>query len=694
MVARPVRHSASVVAFAVCLHAAPAVAQSPTGTIQGTVVDPSGRELADVRVTVSHAERPVSRETVTDGRGFFAAPGLPPGEYELVAVLPGYATLRQSDARVHPGGTLALRLALRTAPAPETITLAGTPPALEPTRSHLREVLEPAVIANLPARRRNALNLVLLGPGGTRNVRTGEINFAALPGTLDRVLVDGTDAIGVQFGQEAVQELTITAGAAPAEYGSAGATVHIVTNSGANRLDGTAYEFYGDEGLNAHTDLDERLGRGKPSYGYNQFGGALGGPIVPDAHFFFTAYDGVRANEREHAQDHDVFLARSDHRLAETWRATLRYTHQDFTGGRVQAFNTAVASGLGATLFNEARVQIGTGRERGAPDDPYEVDLDRLQFADTLSWVLGGHLLEGGVDVLLDDIRSTRPFDLSTPGIDQYSLFVQDEWRASDALTLNAGVRYDLQRFEEPGAPQTDANNVGPRVGAAWAPVGRRYVVRGGYGLYYGRTPDARVHHANGGVEWEWMPHTTLAVSTLLTRASGLPDFRGLDVEGDRPLALTFARIVPLQGTAASHYSGISADVSRRFAQNHAYTLSYTFGDAEGTVLGPPGRFHRFVAATLYSTSGFASRFDGLAQSLLEAWMLSAIYSAQTGPPAWIALDARVARDVEVGGDGRLTLIWEAFNLLNRANGSAIDTRHPIGLNGPRMMQFAVKLSF
>lgn len=73
-------------------------------------------------------------------------------------------------------------------------------------------------------------------------------------------------------------------------------------------------------------------------------------------------------------------------------------------------------------------------------------------------------------------------------------LYGQDEWRVSPRLTLNAGVRYDLQFLE---TINTDTNNVSPRLGFAWSPfASRRRVVRGGAGLFFDRVPLRAVANA------------------------------------------------------------------------------------------------------------------------------------------------------------------------------------------------------
>jgi hypothetical protein len=226
--------------------------------------------------------------------------------------------------------------------------------------------------------------------------------------------------------------------------------------------------------------------------------------------------------------------------------------------------------------------------------------------------------------------------------------------------------------------------------------------------------------------------------------------------------------VISFESTAESQYNGVTVEVNRRFAQNYQYRLAYTLGKVEDTVpdatavvpegsddrkfASNPADFdadrapgnndqrHRFVASAIYSSNGFASRFDGVAQALLSDWTLSAIYTMQSGQPysayastdinrdnnrfndlapgttrnefrlpTSSSVDPRIARDIRFG-DTRLTLIWEAFNLLNRANYNVVNNvlynvvgtqlrTNPLfsqttGQTDPRVMQLAVKLSF
>jgi hypothetical protein len=710
-------------------------AQSATGEVQGTVVDQSGAALPRVTITVMNTATGAIRETATDAEGLFAVPGLPVGPYEVTAALQGFATRRQTELRVQIGQTVTLRLELGMAALPETITVAGTPPVLETTRSEFSSVVNSIALADLPTNGRNFIDLVLLTPAVTRDVRSGDLSFTGQRGTLNSLVVDGTDNSNTffgrtgpdrapyQFSQEAVQGFRVNASASAAEHGRAGAAViNVVTKSGTNRFSGSVSEFYGDKALNGNNAINERFNRPRSPYHSNQFGGVIGGPVVKNKHFFFLNYDGQRntqpnivflnlpttvptdpdtqaaintlrplAASWERTQNQDVFLAKTDHQITGTQRVTLRYNHQNFTGSGFEnggpqqssqttgaskvftrTFNATWASVMSSNAFNEARFQVARDREPGeansdAPQadvreggnlvlrigrnffSPRETTVERLQFADTLTWVRGAHKLRTGADLQFDDILNFFPGNFTGvyvfntlaafnrgvpngvgdtfaqafagmgttgpethPDIQEYSAFAQDEWRVNQALTVNAGVRYDLQKFAQPPVRNpdprlaaagidtsllnTDSNNWGPRLGVAWAPVDKRYVVRAGYGLFYGRTPsimvgtahsnnginvqtitfrgaagdpvptypqgfdgipqgvalpkptifafdpdyqNARVQQASTGFEWEWMPNVALSVNYLFVKGDNLSRSTDINIGASSPVTLT-----------------------------------------------------------------------------------------------------------------------------------------------------------
>jgi hypothetical protein len=206
---------------------------------------------------------------------------------------------------------------------------------------------------------------------------------------------------------------------------------------------------------------------------------------------------------------------------------------------------------------------------------PRETTENRYQYIDNVSYTRGKHGLKTGVDVNVENIlnffpgffggqyffnsladfanrkplRFTQSFagagtdgPTTHPNIREFSSFVQDDWRVSPRLTFNVGLRYDLQKMKKPtisnpdaallaagintGQLKTDKNNFAPRLGFAWNPLAsNKLVVRGGYGIYFGRTPAIMLATAtsNNGLQVISVTFTGSAMPTFPNRFSSLP---------------------------------------------------------------------------------------------------------------------------------------------------------------------------
>jgi hypothetical protein len=240
------------------------------------------------------------------------------------------------------------------------------------------------------------------------------------------------------------------------------------------------------------------------------------------------------------------------------------------------------------------------------PFSPRETTIRRIQLADTLTWVRGPHVVKAGLDLQFDAIESFFPGFFSgsyefnsladfhrgqaavyrqsfagpgttgprsRPDVRDYSGFVQHEWRPRPGMTLNGGLRYDLMTIRGPAARnpdpdlaaagidtsrfRPDTDNWGPRVGIAWSPPERRFVVRGGAGLSYGRIPAILVNAAqiNNGVNVVSLRFTGTQVPRYPKVFTGIPD------EGIRPppsifyIAPGFANPRLLQASAGWEWS-------------------------------------------------------------------------------------------------------------------------------------------
>src|SRR5207237_5609197 len=206
---------------------------------------------------------------------------------------------------------LTLRLEMTVSTVAENVTVSGSTPVIETSRSQISSTVSETSVQNLPVNGRNFIDFALLTPGVTRDVRTGDISFAGQRGTLNSLVVDGADnnntffgqSIGrtgsgrapYQFSQDAVQEFQVNSNAYSAELGNAGgAVINVVTKSGTNDFHGAGFEFYRDQSLNANDPINIINKRPKSPYHFNQFGGDIGGPIRRDKMFFFFDYDGQR----------------------------------------------------------------------------------------------------------------------------------------------------------------------------------------------------------------------------------------------------------------------------------------------------------------------------------------------------------------------------------------------------------------
>jgi hypothetical protein len=184
-------------------------------------------------------------------------------------------------------------------------------------------------------------------------------------------------------------------------------------------------------------------------------------------------------------------------------------TRGQFTRGNLQA-PPADPVGPAVTISGVATLGRISGAPTGRVNDLYEI-------ANNLSFQAGAHALRTGVDFLHNDDTITYPRaaggsyafsslanflggvynnsgftqTFGNPTVSQgnpnLGLFAQDEWKLGSRLTLNLGLRYELQYLQ---TIATDTNNFSPRAGFAWSPFkSRRTVVRGSYGLFYDRVP-------------------------------------------------------------------------------------------------------------------------------------------------------------------------------------------------------------
>jgi hypothetical protein len=300
-------------------------AQTFRGTILGTVTDTSGAAIVGATVTVKNIGTGLTRVVATATDGSYAVPELPIGAYTVTVTNSGFKSGLVTGIAVEVSVASRADVILQPGDVAQQIEVTGdTLPQVDTTENTLGGVIESKIVTNLPVNGRDYQKLIFLVPGvaGSPDEITdspgsfGTFSVNGARGRSNNFLLDGTDMndgyrndpaineAGV-FGTpatilplEAIAELHVESNF-EAEYGrSAGAVINIVTNSGSNQLHGAAFDYFRNTVLNARNYFND-VGQSQDPFHDNQFGAALGGPIIKDKTFFYVDYEGVREKGAE-----------------------------------------------------------------------------------------------------------------------------------------------------------------------------------------------------------------------------------------------------------------------------------------------------------------------------------------------------------------------------------------------------------
>lgn len=279
--------------------------QTSSGSIEGTVQDPSGAMVAGAKVRLVGSETgELVREITTGVEGTFAAPLLRPMTYTVEATAPGFKKLVRSGIALRVDDVLHLRLTLEVGAASDSVTVTASADLLEQTTNTVGQVIDSQTMQQLPLNGRNYLQLGNLTAGTVPNSRTRDLSFSAYGnrGLQNAFLLDGArnqnylrgldnrarDAMRPSL--EAVSEFKVQTSNYSAEYGaSAGAVVTVVTRSGTNELHGSAFEFLRNSAMDAR-DYFLPPTAPKALFIEHQFGGSVGGPVIKNRAWWHVAY--------------------------------------------------------------------------------------------------------------------------------------------------------------------------------------------------------------------------------------------------------------------------------------------------------------------------------------------------------------------------------------------------------------------
>jgi outer membrane receptor protein involved in Fe transport len=310
------RHIASFwFVVALTLFAAqPAAAQAVYGSIAGTVTDESAAVLPGVTVTITSTERSTTDTVVTNESGYFVKERLLPGNYEVKAELSGFKTALVPSVHVSVDTQTPLDVKMSVGQLTETVEVTGGSPLLKTDRADVSTTFDRRQLTEAPVLDRNFTKFILLTPGtqqltwqhaASENPQGSTqtmVNGQSFSGTGYQL--DGTDnrdpilgIIVINPNLEAIGESKITSQNYDAEFGQATAgVVSVQTKSGTNEFHGSGFEFFQNDAFQARNPFTQPTKDSLPKTKRNQFGGAIGGPIIKNKSFFFGDYQGTRSD--------------------------------------------------------------------------------------------------------------------------------------------------------------------------------------------------------------------------------------------------------------------------------------------------------------------------------------------------------------------------------------------------------------
>ncbi|MGI4757604.1 MAG: carboxypeptidase regulatory-like domain-containing protein [Janthinobacterium lividum] len=309
------------------------LAQTITGSVTGTVTDPTGAVVPNATVTATNVQTGVSTPTQTNSQGIYNIRFLQIGRYKVTTEASGFSRQTTAEFGLEVQQEARIDVKVSTGSDVQTITVTDTAPIINTEDPTTGATITAAQATELPLQARNFSSLTTLvagavatAPANANNVGRPTYNSGFFVNgnreqsnnyTLDGV--DINDAIDNYINYspnvDAIGELHIISGNATAEYGNAnGGQVVMVTKSGTNSLHGNAFWFLENTKLNANSWANKHTpdlaSRGPvPDLNRSIFGGTLGGPVIKDRLFFFVDYQGARQHNNTTQFDSVATLA-------------------------------------------------------------------------------------------------------------------------------------------------------------------------------------------------------------------------------------------------------------------------------------------------------------------------------------------------------------------------------------------------
>jgi hypothetical protein len=314
----------TILLFLVIVFSVAVGAQVAGGTLSGTITDPSEKLVPQAQVSITNVATGITTTVTTNSDGFYIVPNLRPGEYQVTVSAKGFSPETRKGISLTVGARQVFNLTLQVGSAAKTVVEVTTEaPALQLASSEISAVVNANTVRELPLNGRSWTDLAALQPGvetiqtqpsfatGSDRGNRGfgqQLTISGARPQQNNYRLDGVSlndyangapgsVLGGNLGVDAIQEFSVLTSNYSAEYGkTSGGVVNAVTRSGTNAFHGSVYEFLRNSALDARNFFEDPTAA-KASFKRNQFGGAIGGPIIKNRTFFFADYEGIRQSK-------------------------------------------------------------------------------------------------------------------------------------------------------------------------------------------------------------------------------------------------------------------------------------------------------------------------------------------------------------------------------------------------------------
>ncbi len=288
-------------------------AQTISGSITGTVTDPTGAVVPNVKVTATNTGTNITTTVDTSEAGVYNLRFLPIGSYLLTAEVKGFKKVNLGPFGLEVNQVARIDIKLEVGDTVQVIEISDVAAILQTESTATGDSLSSTKLTSIPLNGRNAATLTLLIPGAI-STSPGAMNTSGrfqgsgsrpqVNGNREQTnnfLLDGIDVndsidnrIGYQPNVDALEEVKVITGNGGAEFGNVGgAIVNMAIKSGTNQFHGNVFEFLRNEKFDANGFFRNRNNTKRAPFRRNIFGGTFGGPIKKDRTFFFMDYEGT-----------------------------------------------------------------------------------------------------------------------------------------------------------------------------------------------------------------------------------------------------------------------------------------------------------------------------------------------------------------------------------------------------------------